>query len=78
MPFKTFRYAGGQSSYCCWSMCCTPYNICEIFGDYCLEDWEQVASEDDVINLAPDGRNTSRQAAASSIRDAIKDYLNTH
>ena len=58
--------------------CVVLHNICEIFGDYCLEDWEQVASEDDVINSAPDGRNTSRQAAASSIRDAIKDYLNTH
>ena len=39
--------------------CIVPHNICETFGDYCLEDWEQVASEDDVINSAQDGRNTS-------------------
>ena len=58
--------------------CVVLHNICETFGDYCLEDWEQVASEDDLINSAQDGRNTSRQAAASSIRDAIKNYLNTH
>ena len=59
--------------------CVVLHNICETFGDYCLEDWEQVASEDDVINSAQDGRNTStRQADASSIRDAIKNYLNTH
>ena len=25
--------------------CVVLHNICETFGDYCLEDWEQVASE---------------------------------
>ena len=51
--------------------CVVLHNICETFGDYCFEDW--------VLSIQPqDGRNTSRQAAASSIRDAIKNYLNTH
>ena len=70
MPFKKVAVAVGA--------CVVLHNICETFGDYCLEDWEQVASEDDLINSAQDGRNTSRQAAASSIRDVIKNYLNTH
>ena len=54
--------------------CVVLHNICETFGDYCLEDWEQIVPEgDDFVN----GGNGSRQAA-SSIRDAIKNYLSIH
>ena len=60
--------------------CVVLHNICETFGDYCLEDWEQMVSEgDDFVISAHHGTNSSRQAA-STIRDAIKNnyYVNTH
>ena len=33
--------------------CVVLHNICESFGDYCLEDWEQVASEGDSMCCTP-------------------------
>ena len=58
--------------------CVVLHNICETFGDYCLEDWEQIVSEGDdfVSSISHDG-NSSR-LATSSIRDAIKNYLSIH
>ena len=56
--------------------CIVLHNICELFGDYCLEDWEQINSdEDDVITVHV---SSSSRQAASTIRDAIKNYLNSH
>ena len=50
--------------------CIVPHNICELFGDYYLEEWEQInLDEDDIVSGQYGSR--SRQAA-STIRDAIK------
>ena len=58
--------------------CVVLHNICKTFGDYCLEDWEQIVSEgDDFVSSTSRGSNSSRQVA-SSIRDAIKNYLSIH
>jgi len=51
--------------------CVVLHNICETFGDHCLEDWEQIVpEEDDFVSSISHGGNSSRQAA-SSICDVI-------
>jgi len=58
--------------------CVVLHHICETFGDYCLEDWEQIVSEgDNFVSSTSHGTNSSGQAA-SSICDAIKNYLSIH
>ena len=52
------------------------HNICETIGDHCLEEWTQVDSQDDGTVLP--GRHGCNTEAASTIRDAIKEHLNTH
>ena len=56
--------------------CVVLHNICELFDDYCLEEWEQIISDEDDVSSVQHG-SSSRQAA-STIRDAIKNYLNSH
>ena len=42
----------------------------------CLEEWEQInPDEDDVVSVQ---HGSSSRQAASTIRDAIKNYLNSH
>ena len=53
--------------------CVVLHNICELFGDCCLKEWEQINLDEDDVTSAQHG-SSSRQAA-STIRDAIKKYL---
>ena len=55
---------------------CVVHNMCELFGDYCLEEWEQINPDEDHVTSVQHG-SSSRQAA-STIHDAIKSYLNSH
>lgn len=56
--------------------CVVLHNICELFGDYYLEEWEQInPDEDDIVSVQ---HGSSSRQAASTIRDAIKNYLNSH
>ena len=57
--------------------CVVLHNICEIFGDHCLKDWQHIDCERD-MHAAQHDTSRSTQAASSSIRDALKSYLNTH
>ena len=77
MSFKTSGYAVQvNNATTAVGACLVLHNICEWFGDYCLEEWKQInPDEDDVVSVQHDSR--SRQAA-SSIHYAIKNYLNSH
>ena len=49
--------------------CIVLHNICELFGDYCLEEWEQInPDEDDIVSVR---HGSSSRQAALTIRDAI-------
>ena len=52
--------------------CVVLHNICELFSDYRLEEWEQInLDEDDIVSVQ---HNCSSRQAASTIRDAINKF----
>ena len=57
--------------------CVVLHNVCEMFGDHCLEGWEQINLDEDQFLSAQNDNDSSRQGA-STIRDAIKNYLIAH
>ena len=57
--------------------CVVLHNICEMFGDHCLEGWEQINPDEDQFLSAQNDNDSSRQGA-STIRDAINNYLIAH
>lgn len=57
--------------------CVVLHNMCETFGDHCLEDWEHVNdinAEDDANNPTHGRHSGSRSAVA--IHNAISQFLN--
>ena len=57
--------------------CIVLHNLCGMFGDHYLEGWEQINTDEDQFLSAQNNDDSSRQGA-STIRDAIKNYLIVH
>lgn len=55
--------------------CIVLHNICELYGDHCLEDWTQ--QEDSTSLSSPSQFQTPSTSTASSVRDAIMKHLST-
>ena len=51
--------------------CVTLHNICEEFGDHCLEEWVQTSE-----NQHPPSSSTN--TTASDIRQVLTKYINDH
>lgn len=52
--------------------CVVLHNICEIYGDHCLEEWVVQEEHPSSMNTTS---TVSTHSTASSIRDAIKNFL---
>ena len=57
--------------------CVTLHNICEEFGDHCLEEWVQT-SENQHPPSSSNQTNTSTNTSASDIRQVLTKYVNDH
>ena len=58
--------------------CIVLHNICEMYGDNCLEEWTH--HEDSSSSLSPSSspaNNSPSTSDASSVREAIMKYVTT-
>ena len=57
--------------------CVTLHNICEEFGDHCLEEWVQT-NENQHPPSSSNQTNTSTNTTASDVRQVLTKYVNEH
>ena len=56
------------------SACIVMHNMCELYGDNCLEEWSDCSSTTDSTTPSP-AASSMVSSEASDIRDAIMQHL---